>query len=285
MQKKEILTYLLVFFVYGQLNVLALDINYKEKVQEYYKLGQIYYEHGLFKEAEVQFQKALEISEKNLPKIKKKKPKIEDNNKPKLKSSTIQRSREYIIGAGDLLHIAVWENPDLTQEVIVRPDGKISFPLINEVQAAGITISELDNALTKRLKEYVKYPDVSVSLKEIYGEKVIVLGEVRSAGVYKLETRKTVSEAIALAGGYTNDAVLRSVIVIRGGLKNPHAKRVNIARALQKGKFEEDIQVQAQDIIYVPKKFIADVNYYLSQILGPLSQGAVATGNLQTIER
>lgn len=105
-----------------------------------------------------------------------------------------------------MLHISVWENPDLEQDVIVRPDGKISFPLIDEVQAEGLTISELDKVMTEKLKEYIRYPDVSISLKKMAGERIIVLGEVKSPGVYTLSGRKTVLEAVALAGGFTKDA-------------------------------------------------------------------------------
>jgi len=288
---KKIIKYLIIFLFVSQTFAFAVDLTFKEKVEEHYTLGQIYYEHGLYDEAEVEFQKALEVSKK----IPAEKPKKKSSKRVSRKTipatqpsnhieNSILDGKEYIIGTGDVLYIMVWDNADLTQEVIVRPDGKISFPLIDEIRALGETISSLDKMITVRLQEYIRHPDVSVSLKEIYGERVVVLGEVSKPGVYKLEGRKTVSEALALAGGYTDDAVLRSVIVIRGGLKNPNAKRVNLAHALERGKFEHDIRVEAKDIVYVPKKFIADVNYYLTQILNPLSRGAVAVNDMTTIQ-
>ncbi|OPX30301.1 MAG: hypothetical protein B1H08_02065 [Candidatus Omnitrophica bacterium 4484_171] len=245
----------------------------KDKARQHYRLGQIYYEHGLFDEAKQEFKKALDILGE-LPPQEVEKQTVKNEN---IKASTPQPERpsgkEYIIGVGDVIDISVWENPDLNKEVIVRPDGKISFPLINDVRAQGLTITELDDEITLRLKDYIKYPDVSVSLKKIGGSRIIVLGEVGSPGVYSIEDRKTVLEAIALAGGFTRDAVLNSVIVIKGGFAHPEATRVNLASALRKGKLKEDIGLNAQDIVYVPKKFIANLNYFLKQFLEPISRG------------
>jgi polysaccharide export outer membrane protein len=255
-------------FLLSFTNLSFSQTNLEEKAMEYYRLGQIYYEHGLYQEAEKQFRKALKI----LGKIKE----VPKEEKVKVVLSEKKR-KEYIIGPGDVLHISVWENPDLEQDVIVRPDGKISFPLIDEVQAEGLTIPELDKLMTEKLKEYIRYPDVSISLKKIGGERIIVLGEVKSPGVYTLAGRKTVLEAIALAGGFTKDAVLNSVIVIKRGFISPEAKRINLAinlaKALKRGKIKEDIFLESQDIVYVPKKFIADLNYFLNQILDPLTKG------------
>ncbi len=189
-----------------------------------------------------------------------------------------KKGRGYIIGPGDVLFISVWENPDLTQQVIVRPDGKISFPLVDEVQAQGLTIPELDRVMTQKLKEVIRYPDVSISLRKrgvVEREKVVVLGEVRYPGVYSIADRRTVLEAIALAGGSTKDAVLKSVVVVRGGGSGtPQAQRVNLARALAtRGEIRENISLKAQDIVYVPRRFVANLNYFAMQILDPLTKG------------
>jgi polysaccharide export outer membrane protein len=192
---------------------------------------------------------------------------------------------EYTIARGDVLYISVWENPDLTQDVIVRPDAKISFPLIGEIKAQGLTIPALDNIITKKLKDYIRYPDVSVSLKSMGGERVIVLGEVNRPGVYSLGDKRTVLEVIALAGGFTDDAVLNSVVVVKGGLKKPKAERINLALALKKGKIKEDVRLRAQDIVYVPKKFIANVNYYMSKILDPIYKGTTTASDIKHFQR
>ena len=247
----------------------------QEEAKEHYRLGEIYYQHGLYKEAEREFKKALQLLKEKTP--------LEEEESSQKEEKTLfpYEESQYIISPGDVLYISVWENPDLTGEVIVRPDGMISFPLIDEVKAAGLTISELDKEMTERLKEYIRFPDVSISLRAMGGQRVIILGEVKSPGVYSLKGRKTVLEAVALAGGFTKDAVLNSVIVIKGGFKNPHPKRVDLASALKKGKMKEDIVLESQDIVFVPKKFIADLNYFLTQILGPISRGVYTAKEIQ----
>lgn len=184
-----------------------------------------------------------------------------------------QRPIEYIISDGDTLDISVWEWPTLKSEVIVRPDGKISFPLIGDVPASGLTLTQLDQVITERLSEFIRSPEVLVVFKNAGGKKIIVLGEVLTPGAYKVTGRKyTVMEAIALAGGYTDDAVLRSVIVIRGGTKNPKPISLNLAKTLKKADLTQDITLESEDIVYVPKTVIANVNYFVSQFTAPINQ-------------
>ena len=149
------------------------------------------------------------------------------------------------------------------------------MPLIGDVTARGLTITRLDDDLTKRLSEFVRLPEVSISLIKIGGSKVILLGEISKPGVYSMVGQKTLLELIGMAGGFTRDAVSSSIVLIRGGLVDPHAQRINLSKAL-KGKdfIRQNIVLQAEDVIFVPKKFIADINYVLTQITGPLAQGA-----------
>jgi len=189
---------------------------------------------------------------------------------------------EYVIGPGDTLYIFVWQNPDLNQEVIVRPDGMVSFPLVGDVLAAGMTITQFDQELTDRLKEYVKYPEVSISIRKLGGRKVIVLGQVENPGVYSVTGARTILEAIGLAGGFTDHAVSSSVVLIRGGFSNPEAKRINLAKAIKKGDSNQNIPLESEDIVFVPKKFIANLNYFLSQILDPISKGVYTSKQIQT---
>ena len=187
--------------------------------------------------------------------------------------------REYTIGEEDVLDISVWGWEDLAvREAIVRPDGKISFPLVGDVQAVGLTLTELDRDLTERLKVYIRSPEVSVMLRKFGGKKVIVLGEVKSPGVYRATGKNTILEVIALAGGPTEDAVLRSVILVRGDLMQPEARRVNLAKVIKKGDLAENISVQPEDIVYVPRKFIANVNYFLRQLTPVLQAGTLYSG-------
>lgn len=283
-QGLSILISLVVFFLYIQFISLGQErADLEAKAKEHYRLGQIYYEHGLNAEAEAEFQRALdtiaqvprkaakeELADQAQPPAQLRQ---EPSASPTVKIPKIPSGNEYIISAGDVLFVSVWENPDLTQEVIVRPDGKISFPLIDEVQAQGFSISQLDKDMTQKLKEFIHYPDVSISLRKMSGERVIILGEVKAPGVYSLQGRKTVIEAVALAGGFTRDAVLNSVIIVQGGFENPKAKRINLVSVLRKGKAIEDVGLNAQDIVYVPRTFISNLGYFLKQILDPISRG------------
>ncbi len=109
---------------------------------------------------------------------------------------------------------------------------------------------------------------------------MIVLGQVGYPGVYAVSGRRSLIEAIALAGGFTNDAVVSSVVLIRGGLAHPQGQRISLNKALNGKQNSSNIELQSEDIIFVPKKFISDVNYFVNTVLGPLVQGAY---NLETM--
>ena len=184
---------------------------------------------------------------------------------------------EYVIADGDVLYISVWENDDLEQEVVVRPDGRISFPLVGDLVARGHTIVELDETLTGRLKEYIRAPEVSISIRKLGGSKVIILGEVGRPGVYAVSGSKTVLEAVALTGGFRPDAVVNSVVLIRGGFENPQIQRLNLKRPLLRGRdLAQNVALKSEDIIFVPRTFIADLSRVMAQVLDPISRGAVA---------
>jgi len=136
---------------------------------------------------------------------------------PKLASGTTQLvdPDEYRIGPEDVLLISVWKNDALTRTVTVRPDGKVSLPLLNDIQAVGFTPLELRDLLAKRLTEYIPAPDVAVSVTEVRSFKVSVLGEVSRPGRYEFRTRTTVLEALSLAGGLTPFASSSRIVVLR----------------------------------------------------------------------
>ncbi|MBL7196659.1 MAG: polysaccharide biosynthesis/export family protein [Candidatus Omnitrophica bacterium] len=172
---------------------------------------------------------------------------------------------------------------DLSTGAVVRPDGRISLPLIGDVQASGLTLNELKNAITEKLSQYMEGPEVSISMKTFGGKKIIILGEVSSPGVYRPPGNIDVIEAIGLAGGYTEDAILKSVMVVRGDLDNPVAIRLNINNVIKKGDLSENIMIQPHDIVYVPKNFIEDINYFLNNILAPLTSASSAVPAIKTI--
>jgi polysaccharide biosynthesis/export protein len=119
----------------------------------------------------------------------------------------------YTIGPDDVLDVTVWNNAGLSRTVPVRPDGKISLPLLDDVQAAGSTPKQLKADLARRLAKYIASPEVSVIVREIHSRKVAVVGEVRKPGRYDVGSRASVLDALALAGGF-NDWARRSKMVI-----------------------------------------------------------------------
>lgn len=250
---------------------LGYALDYIDEAKQHYKLGQMYYEQGLYRESELEFQKALELLEGKGKVPVAEKEEISISQEPEVSGG--ESRKDYIIGTGDVLYIMVWENPDLNQEVIVRPDGKISFSLIDELTAQGKTVTELDKEITARLKEYIRIPDVTITLKKMGGSKVVILGQVASPGVYSLTGRRTLLEAISLAGGLTPDSVASSVIVIKGSLNNPVAQRINLNQAIHRPDSQQNIVLESENIVFVPKKFIADLKYVLDQIMGNFSSG------------
>ena len=121
----------------------------------------------------------------------------------------------YRIGPEDVLQVSVWKNEALSRTVPVRPDGKISLPLVNDVQAAGLTPMELRTALMKKLVEYSPSPEVSVIVSEVHSFKVSVVGAVARPGRYDTRTWVTVLDALAMAGGFTEFADRSRIVVLR----------------------------------------------------------------------
>jgi polysaccharide export outer membrane protein len=121
----------------------------------------------------------------------------------------------FVIGPEDVIEVAVWGTPEVTRTVPVRPDGKISLPLVNDIQAAGLTPIQLREALTKALTPYIPEPAVSVLVREIHSFKVTVIGQVKTPGRYELKGRATVLDVLAMAGGLNEYASRGRIVVLR----------------------------------------------------------------------
>lgn len=186
----------------------------------------------------------------------------------------------YRIEAGDVLEIAVWQVEDLQKDVVVRPDGKVSFPLIGDVDAAGYTIDELSRSITEKLKTYIKSPQVSIIVNSFGGKKLIVLGEVGSTGIIRFTEPIRIMEALALSGGYLESAGLQNVLIIRGDLKGPTDVIVVNVKEILKGNLLENIYVEKGDIIFLPRSFVGNVAYFIRQI-SPLLGAATTYYNIK----
>ena len=167
-------------------------------------------------------------------------------------SNTVDMTKEYLIGPEDVLDITVWKNcPDLCRTVPVRPDGKLSLPLVNDVQAAGLTPMDLRQHLTDQLAEYIPSPEVSVIVREVHNFKVAVVGAVKMAGDYEIKSQATVLELIARAQGHTEFANRDKIVVLRQ--KGAKTDRIKFNyRKVAEGDDEDNFYVRAGDIIVVP---------------------------------
>lgn len=163
----------------------------------------------------------------------------------------VANDRDYKIGPEDILDISVWKNPELSRTVPVRPDGKVSLPLVNDIQAAGLTPIALREQLTAKLAEYVPSPEVSVIVREVHSAKVAVIGAVRTPGRYEVNSPATVLELIALAQGFTDFASRDRIVVLRQNGKGTTRIPFRYDK-ITDGSEEENFFVQPGDIIVVP---------------------------------
>jgi len=159
----------------------------------------------------------------------------------------------FVIGNDDVLAINVWKEPDISRSVPVRSDGKISLPLVGEVQAAGETPKKLEVEIADRLKNYISEPEVTVMVQQINSQKFNVLGMVSRPGSYVLANSPTVLDAIALAGGFRDFAKQKSIYVLR---QNPDGTQTrlpfNYKEVIKGVKPEQNVRLQARDSVVVP---------------------------------
>src|SRR5712671_4784055 len=158
----------------------------------------------------------------------------------------------YKIGPQDVLRIDVWKEAEISRSVPVRPDGKISLPLLNDVQAAGLTAMELANNISEGLKKFITNPQVTVSVSEINSRRVYVTGEVTRPGAFSLLPNMTVLQALTSASGFTQFARTKKIYVLR----NEGGKQVkypfNYNEVVNGHKPEDNITLQPGDTIVVP---------------------------------
>lgn len=156
--------------------------------------------------------------------------------------------RTYIIGPEDILLIRVWREPEHSGLVTVRPDGKITLPLIGDIQAAGLTPDKLDAEVTAALSKYINNPDVIVSVQAVRSKRYYVTGEVNRPGAYPLVTPVTVLEALTLAGGFRDFANKKKITILRGNQRF----KFNYNDVIKGKNLSQNIVLQHGDYIIVP---------------------------------
>ena len=158
---------------------------------------------------------------------------------------------DYVIGANDMLHISVWKEPELTEALPVRPDGKISLPLLNDVVAAGLTPSQLSESITIKLKKYIADPHVTVVVTAMNSQKIYVIGEVVHPGATILQPNMTVLQALA-SSGFTQFANTKAIYILRTESGKQQKIPVHY-RALIKGEsIDQNVVLKPGDTIVVP---------------------------------
>jgi len=160
---------------------------------------------------------------------------------------------DYVIGEEDILSISVWKEPDLTRQVPVRPDGKISLPLIGEVMASGLTPPKLSSVISEKLKAYISNPEVNVIVQEVRSQVFNVVGQVGKPGPYELTRPTTILDAIALAGGPQPFAKVKSIYVLRNLPNGTQQKLYFNYKAIIKGRqLEQNIYLKPGDTLVIP---------------------------------
>jgi len=165
------------------------------------------------------------------------------------------RGDDYLIGAGDVLEILVWREPDLSRTVTVRPDGKISLPLVDDVQASQGTLLQLKKRLAETLSGFVEQPSVYVMLQENRSKKIYMVGKINSPGEYPLEKNMTVLQAIARAGGFAEWAEQDDIIIVRKGPRGAGSQvhiKFDYDRVVSGKDVKQNILLNPDDVIVVP---------------------------------
>lgn len=175
-------------------------------------------------------------------------------NKPDRPLETAQETGvtpDYVIGADDTLHISVWKEPDLSEQLPVRPDGKISMPLLNDVQAAGLTPLQLKDSIAEKLKKYIADPRVTVVVLAMNSRRVFVTGEVVHSGPITLLPHMTVLQALAQAG-FTQFANPKAIYLLRTENGKQQKLPFNYKEVVKGNRPEENIELKPGDTLVVP---------------------------------
>lgn len=185
-----------------------------------------------------------------------------------LESKASVTPQEYRIQSGDLLEIKFFYNPELNEQVTVRPDGRIALQLVKEIDAAGMTPAQLTDLLTGKYAPQIKNPEITVLVRSFGTQKVYVDGEVNKAGLVALAEPMTVLQAVAQAGGFKDTAKRSEVILIRRGADNKRiTMTMDLENAIDGSDRAQDQILKPYDIVYIPKSTIANVNLWVDQYI------------------
>ena len=166
-----------------------------------------------------------------------------------------------VLGAGDEIEISVYRNPELTRQIVIPPSQTIDMPLIGEVEVRGASAAELRRTLTEKLAKYIKDPQVSVRTTAVRSQNFLVLGEVAQPGEYSSATLTSALQAVARAGGFTEDA-RRQVVLIRPSGEKADAYVLDLGRAFKSADLRANVSMASGDILYVPPNVGAQIDRF-----------------------
>ncbi|NOY25541.1 MAG: hypothetical protein GXP62_06675 [Oligoflexia bacterium] len=178
---------------------------------------------------------------------------------------------QFQIGPGDRISIAVWRHDDLSMDVTVAPDGTISFPLIGTVPVDGKTYTEIRDLLTTSISQYYTDPQVAVNILELQNQKVFIFGEVAQPSVLQLSNEMTILEALTRAGGINQYSRTSNVLLVRGGVDDPHLYTVDVDAIFAKGQMDQLVSLQRGDIVVVPTRTITNASRFFREVSGVLA--------------
>ncbi len=167
----------------------------------------------------------------------------------------ITSSGDYLVGAGDLIEIVVWKNPEVSGEFRIRPDGKFSMPLVGDIVAFGMTTDIISMQVEKKLQLFIESPYVSTIVRETTSNRIYILGEVKNPGAYPIISSLTVLQALALAGGFSEFAKQDKLLLVRGSGADQQKVVINYTRILkstENDSGELNVVLKRGDTLVVP---------------------------------
>lgn len=174
---------------------------------------------------------------------------------------------EYLLGFGDEIEVRFFNNARFNETITVRPDGRITLEKVGDIYVSGMTPSGLDSIITNSYSDLLINPEVTIFVRQFGGYNVYLLGEVNEPGGYPITRNMTILQAIAQAGGAKDSAKLKSVMILRLGQDEQiEAIKVNLKELLKGANIPNQYYLRPQDIVYVPKTFIAGISSFLKQV-------------------
>jgi len=193
------------------------------------------------------------------------------------------QAEDFVFGPGDVIDIKMWRQEDMNMQVVIAPDGVISYPLVGRIEVAGLTYPELMRVMEKALGKYYNDPSIAVNVVKVSNQKVFVLGEVANPAVLQIENDLSVLEALTRTGGIDPNARTNNLLLIRGGIDDPTLLTIDIDAVFSKGDLSQNIYLQRGDILLVPSKTIVHVERFFRRaqsVLAPFLAGSAIYRNV-----